>query len=90
MADDVSRLWLHVLADSERTGNALLSDLFEQDKARVVNMTKTLSDGDSEIVVDFSKQLVDQPALKNLLQLAKTARVVEKFVEMCGGAKINF
>ena len=64
MADDVSRLWLHVLADSERTGNALLSDLFEQDKARVVNMTKTLSDGDSEIVVDFSKQLVDQPALK--------------------------
>ncbi len=90
MADDVSRLWLHVLADSERTGNASLSDLFEQDKARVVNMTKTLSDGDSEIVVDFSKQLVDQPALKNLLQLAKTARVVEKFVEMCGGAKINF
>ena len=53
-------------------------------------MTKTLSDGESEIVVDFSKQLVDAQALKTLMSLAVQAGVTARFTEMCNGERVNF
>jgi glucose-6-phosphate isomerase len=48
-----------------------------------------LKDGQTEIVADFSKQLIDQQALDSLLLLAKESKVLEKFAEMCQGAKVN-
>lgn len=90
MAEDVSKLWQQVVADSERNRSASLRDLFDRDDLRAQNMTQALSDGESEIIVDFSKQIIDAQALKNLLALAKQARVVEKFAEMRSGAIVNF
>ena len=90
MAEDVSKLWQQVVADSERNKNTSLRDLFDRNDARAQLMTQTLSDGESEIVVDFSKQIIDAQALENLLALAKQARVVEKFAEMRSGAIVNF
>ena len=90
MAEDVSKLWQQVVADSERNKNTSLRDLFDRNDARAQLMTQTLSDGESEIVVDFSKQIIDAQALENLLAIAKQARVVEKFAEMRSGAIVNF
>ena len=47
MADDLSKLWQQVLADSERIKGTSLKDLFDGDDARAKVMTKTLSDGES-------------------------------------------
>ena len=90
MVDDLSKLWQQVLADSERLKNASLKDLFDGDDARAKVMTKTLSDGESEIVVDFSKQLIDPQALKTLMSLAVQAGVVARFTQMCNGDRVNF
>ncbi|MDA2963819.1 MAG: glucose-6-phosphate isomerase [Actinomycetota bacterium] len=90
MADDLSKLWQQVLADSERIKGTSLKDLFDGDDARAKGMTKTLSDGESEIVVDFSKQLVDAQALKTLMSLAVQAGVIARFTEMCNGERVNF
>ena len=90
MADDLSKLWQQVLADSERIKGTSLKDLFDGDDARAKVMTKTLSDGESEIVVDFSKQLVDAQALKTLMSLAVQAGVTARFTEMCNGERVNF
>ncbi|MFM8522261.1 MAG: hypothetical protein ACKOBK_09185 [Acidimicrobiaceae bacterium] len=90
MADDLSKLWQQVLADSERVGGTSLKDLFDNDNARAKAMTKTLSDGESEIVVDFSKQLIDSRALKTLMSLADQAGVVARFAQMSNGERVNF
>jgi len=90
MADDLSKLWQQVFADSERIKGISLADLFENDDTRAKAMTKTLSDGESEIVVDFSKQLIDPQALKNLMSLAVGAGVVARFTAMCSGERVNF
>ena len=63
MAEDVSKLWQQVVADSERNKNTSLRDLFDRNDARAQLMTQTLSDGESEIIVDFSKQIIDAQAL---------------------------
>jgi hypothetical protein len=90
MADDLSKLWQQVLADSERIKGTSLKELFDNDDARAKAMTKTLSDGESEIVVDFSKQLIDSQALKTLMSLAVQAGVVARFAQMCNGQRVNF
>ena len=90
MADDLSKLWQQVLADSERIKGTSLKELFDNDDARAKAMTKTLSDGESEIVVDFSKQLIDSQALKTLMSLAVQAGVVARFAQMCNGERVNF
>ena len=90
MANDLSKLWQQVLTDSERIKDTSLRALFAHDEFRVKAMTKTLSDGESEIVVDFSKQLIDAQALKTLLTLAEQSGVVAKFAEMRGGERVNF
>ena len=90
MANESFEVWQQVLANAERLKTSSLSQLFNGDKSRGQMLTKTLSDGQSEIIVDFSKQLIDQTALKDLLALAKQGKVLEKFAEMRSGAKVNF
>ena len=90
MANESFEVWQQVLANAERLKTSSLSQLFNGDKSRGQMLSKTLSDGQSEIIVDFSKQLIDQTALKDLLALAKQSKVLEKFAEMRSGAKVNF
>ena len=89
MANEVLKVWQQVLANADRLRNESLRELFNQDKSRAQSLTRTLKDGQTEIVADFSKQLIDQQALDSLLLLAKESKVLEKFAEMCQGAKIN-
>ena len=89
MANEVLKVWQQVLANADRLRNESLRELFNQDKSRAQSLTRTLKDGQTEIVADFSKQLIDQQALDSLLLLAKQSKVVEKFTEMCQGAKVN-
>ena len=90
MVDDVFEVWQSVVADINRLQDSTLVDLFARDDKRAEKMTTFLGENESEIVVDYSKQIVDDQALQNLLSLAKHARVVEKFVEMRKGAQLNF
>ena len=89
MANEVLKVWQQVLANADRLRNESLRELFNQDKSRAQSLTRTLKDGQTEIVADFSKQLIDQQALDTLLLLAKESKVLEKFAEMCQGAKVN-
>ena len=89
MANEVLKVWQQVLANADRLRNKSLRELFNQDKSRAQSLTRTLKDGQTEIVADFSKQLIDQQALDSLLLLAKESKVLEKFAEMCQGAKVN-
>ena len=90
MANEVLEVWQQVLANADRLRNESLRELFNQDKSRAQSLTRTLKDGDTEIVADFSKQLIDQQALDSLLLLAKQSKVLEKFAQMCQGAIVNF
>ena len=89
MANEVLKVWQQVLANADRLRNESLRELFNQDKSRAQSLTRTLKDGQTEIVADFSKQLIDQQALDSLLLLAKESKVLEKFADMCQGAKVN-
>jgi len=89
MANEVLKVWQQVLANADRLRNESLRELFNQDKSRAQSLTRTLKDGQTEIVADFSKQLIDQQSLDSLLLLAKQSKVLEKFAEMCQGAKVN-
>jgi glucose-6-phosphate isomerase len=89
MANEVLKVWQQVLANADRLRNESLRELFNQDKSRAQSLTLTLKDSQTEIVADFSKQLIDQQALDSLLLLAKESKVLEKFAEMCQGAKVN-
>jgi len=89
MANEVLKVWQQVLANADRLRNESLRELFNQDKSRAQSLTRTLKDSQTEIVADFSKQLIDQQALDSLLLLAKESKVLEKFAEMCQGAKVN-
>ena len=90
MVSESSESWKSVVANVERLKSSSLRDLFNQDKNRASRFTKTLGDGESEIVVDFSKQLIDEKLLHDLLALAKREEVVERFTQMRSGAKANF
>ena len=89
MANEVLEVWQQVLANADRLRNESLRELFNQDKSRAQSLTRTLKDGDTEIVADFSKQLIDEQALDSLLLLAKQSKVLEKFAQMCQGAIVN-
>ena len=89
MANEVLEVWQQVLANADRLRNESLRELFNQDKSRAQSLTRTLKDGDTEIVADFSKQLIDQQALDSLLLLAKQSKVLEKFAQMCQGVIVN-
>ena len=56
MANEVLKVWQQVLANADRLRNESLRELFNQDKSRAQSLTRTLKDGQTEIVADFSKQ----------------------------------
>ena len=97
MADEGSKVWQRVLAQGSRLTSSSLRVLFDQDSTRSERFSRYLG-GDAAqdvlpnhdlVFVDFSKQLIDQHALNELLALAKDLQIVEQFVEMRNGLKIN-
>jgi glucose-6-phosphate isomerase len=74
-----------------------LQVLFDQDSTRSERFSRYLGGDPAQnglanqdlAFVDFSKQLIDQQALDDLLVLAKDLQIVEQFAEMRNGLKIN-
>ena len=90
MVDEAFKVWQRVLAHASRIGDTTLQSLFNQDPTRAERFNRTLSDSRNEIIVDFSKQLIDDQILSELLNLASDLQIVEQFAEMRNGLKINW
>ncbi len=93
MVDGGFKVWQRVLAQGSRIAETSLRELFAQDSGRSQRFSRILGDdnGDTnnQIFADFSKQLIDQQTLDELLALAKDLQIVEQFAEMRSGLKIN-
>ena len=97
MADEGSKVWQRVLAQGSRITATSLRVLFDQDSTRSERFSRYLGGGAAQIglenqdlvLVDFSKQLIDQQALNELLVLSRDLQIVEQFAEMRNGLKIN-
>ncbi|ELT95122.1 hypothetical protein CAPTEDRAFT_120375 [Capitella teleta] len=67
-----------------------MRDMFKTDPKRFEKFSRTLKTGDGDLLLDFSKNLINEDVLQLLLNLAK-ARKVESFRDaMFAGSKINF
>ena len=84
MADEGSKVWQRVLAQGSRITATSLRVLFDKDLTRFESFSQTLG-GDAVqngqenqdlVFVDFSKQLIDQQVLNELLALAKDLQIV--------------
>ena len=97
MADEGSKVWQRVSAQGTRITATSLRVLFDQDSTRPERFSRTLGGDTAQngqenqdlVFVDFSKQLIDQQVLNELLALAKDLQIIEQFVEMRNGLKIN-
>ena len=89
MVDEGFKVWQRVLAQGSRITTTSLRVLFDQDLTRGERFSRILGNENDHIFVDFSKQLIDQQALDELLVLAKDLQIIEQFTEMCNGLKIN-
>ncbi|KAI6240261.1 Glucose-6-phosphate isomerase [Aphelenchoides fujianensis] len=67
-----------------------LNELFTHDPDRFNKYHTTLKTPDGEILVDYSKNLVNDQVLKQLFALARSAKVEEFRAAMFGGEAINF
>nr|CAG4641535.1 EOG090X02RQ [Eurycercus lamellatus] len=75
----------------EKGKNVNINQLFQQDPDRFKKYSLKLSTpNDGDILIDYSKNRVDEQTLKLLLDLAKSRKVEESRDAMYGGQKINF
>src|SRR5690606_39935459 len=65
--------------------NQHLKTLFAQDSARFHNFSARFE----ELLVDYSKNLLDEETLQNLLELARECELPEAIEKMFTGDKIN-
>lgn len=82
---DLSSHWAQVKQQAERLKPIHLRELFAQDPTRFAKYSARLDD----LLIDFSKEKIDQTALNTLLDLAKAAKVEQWRDQMLSGAKIN-
>lgn len=73
-----------------RAGTLNMRDLFESDKDRFSKFSTILDTDEGEILLDFSKNLINQEVLAMLLAMAKSRGVEEAREKMFSGEKINF
>uniref|UniRef100_A0A8C4GXK1 Glucose-6-phosphate isomerase n=1 Tax=Dicentrarchus labrax TaxID=13489 RepID=A0A8C4GXK1_DICLA len=71
-------------------GSLNMRELFESDRERFTKFSTTLETDDGEILLDFSKNLINQEVLSMLLAMAKSRGVEEAREKMFSGEKINF
>ncbi|XP_060892205.1 glucose-6-phosphate isomerase a [Labrus mixtus] len=74
----------------DNAGSLNMRDMFESDKDRFSKFSTTLQTDDGEILLDFSKNLINQEVMSMLLAMAKSMGVEEAREKMFSGEKINF
>uniref|UniRef100_A0A674B2F9 Glucose-6-phosphate isomerase n=1 Tax=Salmo trutta TaxID=8032 RepID=A0A674B2F9_SALTR len=71
-----------------KAGNLNMRDMFDADKDRFSKFSTTLETDDGDILLDYSKNLVNEEVMRMLL--AKSRGVEEARDKMFSGEKINF
>ena len=90
LADYPSWAKLQQLYDSEHT-KLVLKDLFSQDPQRFAKFSRTYDspNKDVHVLVDFSKNLINEDVFSTLVQLAKEGGVEQARDDMFAGKHIN-
>ncbi|KAF1386276.1 hypothetical protein PFLUV_G00092840 [Perca fluviatilis] len=73
-----------------KAGGLSMRDMFESDKDRFSTFSTTLETDDGDILLDYSKNLINQEVMDMLLAMAKSRGVEEARDKMFSGEKINF
>lgn len=71
-------------------GNLNMRDMFDSDPDRFNKFSTTLETDDGPILLDFSKNLINEDIMAMLLAMAKSRGVEEAREKMFSGEKINF
>uniref|UniRef100_A0A1I7ZWI3 Glucose-6-phosphate isomerase n=2 Tax=Steinernema glaseri TaxID=37863 RepID=A0A1I7ZWI3_9BILA len=75
----------------EQYGKSLkMTELFKNDPERFSKFSKTLQTPDGPVLVDFSKNLIDEKIFAQLMDLARSRKVEQMRNAMFSGEKINF
>ena len=82
---DLNAIWKEVELQAQRLQDKTLRQLFAEDDARFDNFSVSLDD----MLIDYSKERIDQQALNALLALARSAGVESYREWLFGGVKIN-
>ena len=86
--------WTALTAHTQRLADRPLSTLFAADPDRARRLTLVFKDPTefdrSALIVDFSKQQLDDPVLADLIQLAHEARLEEGIHQLFNGGPVNF
>ena len=70
---------------AKKMRNVEMRDMFEKDNKRAEKYSINLGN----LLVDFSKNRIDEKVFKELISLAKKAKLQNKIVEMFEGKKIK-
>ncbi|XP_033936179.1 glucose-6-phosphate isomerase-like [Pseudochaenichthys georgianus] len=73
-----------------QAGSLSMRELFREDRDRFTCFSTTLQTDDGEILLDYSKNLINQEVMDMLIALAKSRGVEEAREKMFSGEKINF
>ncbi|TXE07796.1 glucose-6-phosphate isomerase [Gelidibacter salicanalis] len=77
--------WKTLVAHQTEMASVQMKDLFEQDPKRFDKMSLLLED----LLFDYSKNIITEKTLKNLLQLTHDCKLNEAIAAMFSGEKIN-
>ncbi|XP_069384506.1 glucose-6-phosphate isomerase a [Paralichthys olivaceus] len=67
-----------------------MRDMFDEEKDRFSRFSTTLQTDDGDILLDYSKNLINQDVMAMLLAMARSRKVEEARDKMFSGEKINF
>ncbi|KAH8556726.1 glucose-6-phosphate isomerase [Umbelopsis sp. PMI_123] len=83
--------WQTLQQQYEAEGKSLqMKDLFAKDPSRFEKFSRSFKTTNSSILLDFSKNRITDDIFKNLIALAKEAKVTEMRDKMFSGEHINF
>jgi glucose-6-phosphate isomerase len=86
--------WPTLTAHAQRLGNQPLSSLFANDPDRANRFFLIFENptelDQSALVIDFSKQRIDEAVLADLIRLARETRLDEGIYNLFNGAPLNF
>lgn len=81
-----TKIWESLSRDKQRLVDTKIIDLFNQDKNRFDRYSIKFND----ILFDYSKNLIDETTISNLIELANQVGLKDKIEDMFTGKKINF
>ncbi|XP_062318681.1 glucose-6-phosphate isomerase a [Osmerus eperlanus] len=73
-----------------KAGHLNMRSMFDADEARFSKFSTTLETDNGEILLDYSKNLINEEVMQMLLAMAKSRGVEEAREKMFSGEKINF